>query len=147
MDFEMANDDGDVAQVRAFTRAVGVPLVLSFHDFTATPATGTLAARFTQAKALGADIAKVAVMPVSMEDVHRLLGATLQASQTLGIPVISMAMGPLGAVSRLCGGAFGSALTFAMGAAASAPGQMPIDDVRAGLAVLDRAQGRGANAS
>jgi 3-dehydroquinate dehydratase I len=141
MDFEMGNDPADVAQVRAFTRAAGVPLVLSFHDFGGTPPTTELSARFAQAKALGADVAKVAVMPSGMEDVHRLLGATLQASETLGIPVISMAMGPLGAVSRLCGGVFGSALTFAMGAAASAPGQMPIEDVRAGLAVLQRAQG------
>lgn len=139
IDFEMANEAAHVAQVRAFTRAAGVPLVLSFHDFHATPATDALAARFAQAKALGADIAKVAVMPASMGDVHRLLGATLEASQGLGIPVISMAMGPLGAVSRLCGGVFGSALTFAMGAAASAPGQMPIEDVRAGLEVLRRA--------
>ncbi|TWO73158.1 type I 3-dehydroquinate dehydratase [Caenimonas sedimenti] len=139
MDFEMGNAPADVAQVRAFTRAAGMPLVLSFHDFGATPPDPELAARFAQAKALDADVAKVAVMPSSVEDVHRLLGATLQASKTLGIPVISMAMGPLGAVSRLCGGVFGSALTFAMGAAASAPGQMPIEDVRAGLTVLQRA--------
>ena len=139
-DFEMGNDAAHVSQVREFTRAAGLPLILSFHDFGATPPTNELAARFAQAKALGADVAKVAVMPSSMEDVHRLLGATLQASGTLGIPVISMAMGPLGAVSRLCGGVFGSALTFAMGAAASAPGQMPIEDVRAGLAVLRRAE-------
>jgi 3-dehydroquinate dehydratase-1 len=52
-----------------------------------------------------------------------------------------MAMGGLGAVSRLCGGVFGSALTFAVGAAASAPGQVPIDEVRATLAVLQRATG------
>jgi 3-dehydroquinate dehydratase I len=143
MVFEMANDAADVAEVRAFTRAAGVPLVLSFHDFAATPETAGLAARFAQARALGADIAKVAVMPRSLGDVHRLLGATLEASGTLGIPVISMAMGPLGAVSRLCGGVFGSALTFAMGAAASAPGQMPIEDVRAGLDVLQRAAAPG----
>jgi 3-dehydroquinate dehydratase-1 len=139
LDFEMGNDPSHVAQVRAFTRDAGIPLVLSFHDFHGTPGTADLAARFAQARELGADVAKVAVMPASMQDVHRLLGATLEASRQLDIPVISMAMGPLGAVSRLCGGVFGSALTFAVGAAASAPGQMPIADVRAGLDVLRRA--------
>jgi 3-dehydroquinate dehydratase-1 len=139
VDFEMGNDPGHVAQVRALARAAGRPLVLSFHDFQRTPPDQELAARFTQAQELGADVAKLAVMPQSMDDVHRLLGATLTASQRLDIPVISMAMGGLGAVSRLCGGAFGSALTFAVGASASAPGQMPIEDVRAGLAVLARA--------
>ncbi|HEY8357729.1 MAG TPA: type I 3-dehydroquinate dehydratase [Ramlibacter sp.] len=139
VDFEMGNDASDLARVRDAARTAGIALVLSFHDFHRTPPVDALAARFARAAQLGADVAKLAVMPSSMEDVHALLGATLQASRTLSIPVISMAMGPLGAVSRLCGGAFGSALTFAVGAAASAPGQMPIEDVRAGLAVLARA--------
>jgi 3-dehydroquinate dehydratase-1 len=42
-------------------------------------------------------------------------------------------------VSRICGGVFGSALTFAVGAAPSAPGQIAIEDVRAALDVLQRA--------
>ena len=141
MDFEMENAPADVARVREITRAHGLALVLSFHDFQRTPPTQDLQARFAQAQRLGADVAKLAVMPQSMDDVHRLLGATLAASQALPIPVISMAMGGLGAVSRLCGGVFGSALTFAVGAAASAPGQIPIDEVRATLAVLQRATG------
>jgi 3-dehydroquinate dehydratase I len=139
VDYEMDNDAGHLARVRELARLRGLPLVLSFHDFQRTPSSDALAARFAQAQAQGADVAKVAVMPQSIEDVHRLLGATLQASAELSIPVISMAMGGLGAVSRLCGGVFGSALTFAVGAAASAPGQMPIEDVRAGLALLQRA--------
>jgi 3-dehydroquinate dehydratase I len=139
MDFEMGNAAADVAQVRALTRMHRLPLVLSFHDFQSTPSAEHLQARFAQAHRLEADIAKVAVMPQSVADVHRLLGATLQASEALPIPVISMAMGGLGAVSRLCGGVFGSALTFAVGSAASAPGQMPIEDVRAALGVLQRA--------
>lgn len=138
-DYEMDNEAADVSRVRALARRHGLPLVLSFHDFQRTPAADELAARFAQAHRLGADVAKVAVMPQSLEDVHRLLGATLHASRTLPIPVISMAMGGLGAVSRVCGGVFGSALTFAVGSTASAPGQMPIDDVRAVLAALQRA--------
>ena len=139
MDFEMGNEAAHVAQVRASTRRHGLALVLSFHDFQRTPSDADLDARFAQAQRLEADVAKVAVMPQSAEDVHRLLGATLRASTSLRIPVISMAMGGLGAVTRLAGGAFGSALTFAVGSAASAPGQIPIADVRGTLAVLQRA--------
>jgi 3-dehydroquinate dehydratase-1 len=139
LDFEMGNDSGDVERVRTLAHRHAVPLVLSFHDFHGTPSAEDLHARFAQAQRLGADVAKVAVMPHSLEDVQRLLGATLRASQALPIPVISMAMGGLGAVSRVCGGVFGSALTFAVGAAPSAPGQMPIEDVRAALDVLQRA--------
>jgi 3-dehydroquinate dehydratase-1 len=110
--------------------------VLSFHDFQRTPPLQELLARFRQAKDLGADVGKLAVMPRSKADVLVLLQATLQASEMLDIPVAGMAMGALGAVSRVCGGVFGSALTFAVGQAASAPGQIPIDELRAALAVL-----------
>lgn len=139
MDFEMGNDAAHVARVRALTREHGLALVLSFHDFQRTPEDAELDARFSQAHALEADVAKVAVMPQGVADVHRLLGATLRASERLPIPVISMSMGGLGAVTRLAGGAFGSALTFAVGSAPSAPGQVPIADVRAAIAVLQRA--------
>ena len=48
-------------------------------------------------------------------------------------PVITMSMGALGAVSRLCGEAFGSAMTFANPGTASAPGQVGLDVVNAVL--------------
>lgn len=139
VDYEMDNDALSLARVRDLVHDKGLPLVLSFHDFQRTPSAEQLAARFSQAYEAHADVAKVAVMPQSMDDVHRLLGATLDASKRLPIPVISMAMGALGAVTRVCGGVYGSALTFAVGAAASAPGQMPIEDVQSALAILKRA--------
>lgn len=136
LDFEM---DRDRAHVDAVI-ALGLPVVLSFHDFDATPSRMDLVARFRKAAQLGGAVAKVAVMPRSMQDVVTVLDATWQASQELAIPVVSMAMGPLGAVTRMCGGAFGSAMTFAVGQSASAPGQMPIADVKAAIAMLARAQ-------
>ena len=141
IDFEMGNARQDVAAVRTMSRTHGIGLVLSFHDFQQTPAQAALVEKFALAQELGADVAKVAVMPRRMEDVLTLLGATLQASQALAIPVVSMAMGGLGATTRLCGGAFGSALTFAVGQSASAPGQMPIAGLSAALDLLRRAGG------
>ena len=140
IDFEMASDPAFTAQVRECTQAFDVALVLSCHHFRSTPTDDAMAEVFAKAARLGADVAKLAVMPQSPSDVLRLLAATLRASETLDIPVISMAMGPLGVPTRLCGGAFGSALTFARGAGVSAPGQIPIDDVRTVLGVLQRAR-------
>jgi 3-dehydroquinate dehydratase-1 len=77
-------------------------------------------------------------MPKDLNDVLTLLTATLQASQTLSIPLISMSMGPLGSLTRLFGCAFGSALTFAVGASSSAPGQVPIEDLNTVLAIVQR---------
>lgn len=141
VDFEMESDPGHLAAVRDAARANGIGLVLSFHDFHRTPDRAALVQRFMQAHRLGADVAKVAVMPHGMQDVLSLLGATHEASESLAIPVVSMAMGPLGAITRLGGGVFGSALSFGMGQGASAPGQLPIADLRAGLEILQRAAG------
>jgi 3-dehydroquinate dehydratase-1 len=108
-------------------------LVLSFHDFERTPRAAEILQRYADAQQLGADVAKVAVMPQTMNDVLSLLQATWHASEVLKIPVVGMSMGAQGAVSRVCGGAFGSALTFAAGRAASAPGQLPLGALRSAL--------------
>lgn len=139
IDYEMSNDAAHVEEVRAFSSAHGVQLVLSFHDFEKTPSAGELAMRFVTAERLGADVAKVAVMPRDMDDVLVLFKATLDASRTVGIPVVSMAMGGYGTISRVCGWTFGSAMTFAVGQNSSAPGQMPIEDVQLGIGMLQRA--------
>ncbi len=139
LDWELSADASLRARVQAAARSAGLQVVMSCHDFARTPAPADMLATLQAMDAAGADVAKLAVMPQSMADVHALLGVTLEAAQTLRIPVVTMAMGGLGAVTRLCGGVFGSALTFAVGSAASAPGQMPIADVRAALAVLQRA--------
>ena len=142
VDFEMGNDPAHVRAVREMATANGMQLILSFHDFQGTPDAEVLVQRFTQARELGADVAKVAVMPRAMDDVLTLLEATLQASRTLDIPVVSMSMAGFGSITRLCGWAFGSAMTFAVGESSSAPGQMPIEDMDAGLALLQRAFGK-----
>jgi 3-dehydroquinate dehydratase I len=138
IDFEMGNEPHHVNEVREFSRASATQLIVSFHDFQRTPSVDELNERFARAEQLGAD---VAVMPRDMQDVLTLLAATLQSSRALHIPLISMSMAGAGAVTRLCGGAFGSALSFAVGQNASAPGQMPIEDLDAALAILRKALG------
>jgi len=138
IDFEMSNDATHIAKLRAASKANDIKLILSFHNFSFTPGLETLDQRFLQAEQLGADIAKVSVMPRNLEDVLTLLSATLSASQKLRIPLISMSMGPYGSLTRLFGWTFGSALTFAVGASSSAPGQVPIEDLNTVLAILQK---------
>ncbi len=138
IDFEMNRDPVQVAALREDCHSHDIALILSFHDFAATPALEAIVQRFLQAQQMGADIAKVAVMPHQMEDVLTLLAATQAAHHQLSIPLISMAMGGLGSISRVYGWAFGSALTFAAGQNASAPGQLPIDELNATLAVVKK---------
>jgi 3-dehydroquinate dehydratase-1 len=138
VDFEMSNDPAHIRRLREVSKANDIKLVLSFHNFSYTPGLEALSQRFLQADQLGADIAKVAVMPRDLEDVLTLLTATLQASKKLKIPLISMSMGPYGSLTRLFGWTFGSALTFAVGASSSAPGQVPIEDLNTVLRILQK---------
>ncbi|MDP3349842.1 MAG: type I 3-dehydroquinate dehydratase [Hydrogenophaga sp.] len=141
IDYEMANDAANITRVRTAAKANNIKLVLSFHNFSYTPALETLVAKFLTADQLGADVAKVAVMPRDLDDVLTLLTATRAASKKLRIPLISMSMGPFGAVTRLFGWTFGSALSFAVGASSSAPGQVPIEDLNTVLTILQKSIG------
>ncbi|NNU83445.1 type I 3-dehydroquinate dehydratase [Geobacillus sp. BMUD] len=135
LDYELVHEPY-VATVRQLSRQYGVRLILSYHNFDFTPAKEELVAKMRQAGKYGADIAKVAVMPKSLQDVLVLLQATEEARQELPIPLITMSMGGLGAITRLAGGLFGSAVTFAVGQQSSAPGQIPIEEVKDVLSVI-----------
>ena len=139
IDYEMSNPPEHLARLRAVSAEHGVALVLSYHNFQGTPDLDTLLAKFVAAELLGADVAKVAVMPNDPQDVLTLLGATYRASQTVGVPLISMSMGGLGSVSRIMGWMYGSAATFAVGKSSSAPGQIAVEELRAVLATVRRA--------
>lgn len=141
IDYEIAKGPANIAQVRASACDNGVLLVLSFHNFSFTPGLETLTEQFLLADQLGADVAKVAVMPRDLDDLLTLLTATRQASKKLRIPLISMSMGPLGAITRVAGSVFGSAMSFAVGAASTAPGQLPIEDLNTALEILDTSMG------
>lgn len=135
VDVEMATPPPLAGGVIHGARAAGVAVIRSWHDFSTTPSRQMLLGTLRALQA-DADVVKVAVTPGTPDDVLVLLDAGLEARRMfLETPAILMAMGPLGAVSRL-GGHFGSDLTFAVGLEASAPGQMSLDLVRAALAAL-----------
>ena len=143
VDCELRNNPEHIARLRQAAERYATKLIGSFHHFSCTPSWGELVEKMEEAQRYGLDVAKVAVMPQKLEDVLTLLSATLEAKQRLDIPLITMSMGKYGAVSRLVGGVFGSSLSFAVGANASAPGQVPIEDLRAALEIVDRSM-RGA---
>ena len=138
---------GCLRQVCEQAHGLGIDVVASFHDFEDTPADEALEEVLARMACQGADLAKIAVWPTSADDVARLLSVCARATAGagerggLGVPVAAMSMGALGAVSRVAP-AFGTALTFAVVpneqglARASAPGQLPIQDVRRCLELL-----------
>lgn len=137
IDVEMCNERPFTDGVIEASRSHDARLIFSYHNFDKTPDEAFIHEKLVEAKDLGADIAKVAVMPGNYEDVLTLLSATLKArTEGLGIPIVTMAMGPEGAVTRLAGGLFGSDITFAIGKQSSAPGQIPIGALRKAMNVL-----------
>lgn len=125
-----------VAEVRAARDGDGPAVVASHHRFDATPPADEIVARLAAMEAAGADVAKLAAMPETWADVLELLSATATRAERARIPLITMSMGTLGAPSRLVGGRFGSAATFASKDRASAPGQLAVADVLRTLDLL-----------
>ncbi len=116
---------------------MGAKVITSHHDFHETPSADVLFMLLEQMKHSNADIVKLAVMPQSQDDVLRLLLETNHFHKRYpNQPLITMSMGKLGAVSRICGEVFGSCVTFGVGKNASAPGQIEMTKLEEILQVL-----------
>ena len=137
LDIEFFTAGADLPKLVEQAHSAGVAVVCSSHDFTKTPPRAELVSRMVQMQQAGADLPKLAVMPRCRSDVLELLAATAEmADHHPETPVITMSMGALGAVSRLAGETFGSAMTFANPGQASAPGQVSLDIVNEVLNAL-----------
>ncbi|MEQ1516309.1 MAG: type I 3-dehydroquinate dehydratase [Usitatibacteraceae bacterium] len=142
IDYELSQPKESRARLRSISRAHDVQMIMSYHNFGTTPSLTEIVAKLTAAETEGADVGKVAVMPNTPHDVLLLLEATLAADESLRIPLITMSMGERGAVTRVCGWQYGSVLTFAAGERSSAPGQLPIEELRQAMKTLKPAAPR-----
>lgn len=130
VDLELAAGGSALRDVIDLAHQAGTQVIVSSHDFSTTPPSDELVDRLRRAKSLGADVAKLAVMPSDPSDVLRLMEVTREARRELDMPLVTMAMGPLGVASRAVGHLFGSSMTFASGLSTSAPGQLSIVGLR-----------------
>ena len=112
-------------------------VVLSSHDFKETPYKAVILGRLIQMQDLGGDIVKIAVMPQNKQDVLNLMETTLtMTNQYAKVPVVTMAMGELGKITRVAGEFTGSAITFGAGQSPSAPGQISVKQLAELLELL-----------
>lgn len=120
--------------------ASGLAVVGSSHHFEGTPDEEKIVRALCDQQELGCDILKIAAMPHSVRDVITLLSATQRMyTYYANKPLVTMSMGRLGVVSRLCGQGFGSAITFGLVDKASAPGQIPAEKLMQVLEIVDQA--------
>lgn len=140
VDMELSSGRENIAYIKSIAQKNNVALILSYHNFQETPPNEIIIEKIKQEIYSGADIAKIAVMAKNEEDVLNLLISTLKAKQEILNPLITIAMGGIGAITRAAGWLFGSDLTFAEGEKASAPGQIPIKELKLIIDILQKAR-------
>ncbi|MGL4943956.1 MAG: shikimate dehydrogenase [Thermoguttaceae bacterium] len=86
--------------------------LISYHNLEETPEDlGTL---YAQMKACDPDIIKIAAMPKSIDDVHRLLRFVAACNSAPDkIPTVGISMGEMGMVSRILAGKYDMPITYA----------------------------------
>ncbi len=137
VDVELFNDEENIKTLISTAHSNNVYVIISNHDFEKTPDKSEIVTRLRKAQALGGDLPKIAVMPKSSTDVLTLLDATnTMNEQYADRPIITMSMAGKGVISRLAGEVFGSALTFGAAQRTSAPGQVPVTELRKVLSLL-----------
>ena len=122
VDIEVASATS-MSEIITAIKASDASLVLSAHDFSATPSPGKIRETFRAAAEAGADIAKVAVRHNSLADLHSCAHLMQDCFST---PVSLMGMGALAPVSRVLFAQLGSVLNYGfLGETSTAPGQWP----------------------
>jgi len=115
-----------LAEVGPAARAAGRLVIASHHDFAKTPAPEVLADVVTRAAAAGADVVKIAAAVRGPDDV-RALARVLVEPAAIGRIVIGM--GDAALATRVLFPALGSLVTYAHAGRATAPGQLPLDEL------------------
>lgn len=129
VDIELMSGNTLVYQLVEIAHQYHIKVIMSNHHFQKTPSYSDMVEKLEHMEILGADICKLAVMPQTYKDVISLLNVTLEMSNKLTKPIVTMSMGKMGVLSRISGELTGSAITFASAGQASAPGQIAVNDM------------------
>ncbi len=136
VDIELESGNMLVYQLVEIAHQNHVKVLMSYHDFEKTPTVMEMKERLEKMEIMGADICKIAVMPFSYKDVIHLLNTTMEMSQKLTKPLVTMSMGKIGKITRIVGELVGSSITFASVGQSSAPGQLTLEDMQILLEVI-----------
>ncbi|MCZ7393650.1 MAG: type I 3-dehydroquinate dehydratase [Candidatus Methanoperedens sp.] len=130
VDIELCAQERDAVVEKA--RSNGKTVIISTHDFQRTPGIDVMLGVIRESFEAGGDIAKLAVMPHSFEDVLRLLEVTLQSKGK----VCTIAMGNIGRHSRIIAPIYGSVMTYGYVDAPTGQGQFKVDELKYVLKLL-----------
>lgn len=137
IDVELFSKEKDIKEIVKVSHENNVFVIISNHDFNETPSMEQMVFRMQKEQEFGGDILKIAVMPHSEEDVLTLMSAVLMMKKKYSEhPIIAISMGAKGVISRISGEVFGSDISFGAAQNLSAPGQIPVQDLKNVLKIV-----------
>jgi 3-dehydroquinate dehydratase, type I len=107
-------------------------VIISSHFFNETPSSEKIKNVLKKSFEYGADIAKIAVMPQTEEDVLKLYKAGLKIKGRTCL----IAMGEIGKQTRIAAPLYGSVLSYGYINESAAPGQLRTDEIKEGFRIL-----------
>lgn len=137
IDIELFTKEEDTKGIVRIAHENNIFVIISNHDFDKTPPREQIIWRMQKEQELGADILKIAVMSHSAADVLALMSAaSIMKEKYSEHPLIAIAMGTKGVISRISGEIFGSDISFGAAKNPSAPGQIYVADLRSALKLI-----------
>ncbi len=126
-------EDGATKETLEWFREKGTRILLSHHDFTATPDAGALHGIVERMARRGVDAVKIVTFAHNAQDNLRVLELIPFGKREWGVDVLAFCMGPLGRWSRPVSLLLGSPWTYVQlpGRPGSAPGQFIPSEIRA----------------
>lgn len=140
IDCELSVGEDAFRRIAGAAHAYGVAVVGSSHEFGEIGDMEKAAVWLKRQEALGADICKAAVMTHTKAEAMLAAYVMARTGEELSVPMIAIAMGPSGVITRIGAQCMGSCLTFGTAGAASAPGQIDAKALRSVLEIVCAAQ-------
>jgi 3-dehydroquinate dehydratase-1/3-dehydroquinate dehydratase/shikimate dehydrogenase len=137
VDLELQAPAASLQRLRAESARSGTRLILSRHDFSATPGREELVDWLRAMRDGGGDIGKIVTTAHDYHDVLRVLHLQEEAA-AMDFPLIAFCMGQSGLISRLATLDLGGYMTYCAVDVqeATAPGQIAVTDMRRIYAIL-----------
>lgn len=129
VDVELKSEPSFLKGVKAILNNSDCELILSHHNFEKIPCRKDIEEIYDAMENQGAAVLKLAVNPASQEDLRQLIGASLKKDKSTLKPIIAIAMGTLGRITRIAPDLCGGSLTYVTGSGKTAPGQLSIEEI------------------
>ncbi len=136
IDLEVMKSTTLIYELVEYAHQHHVKVLMSYHDMEKTPEMNELKAYLERMEILNGDILKIAVMPHTYKDVIDVINLTLEMSHRLTKPIVVIAMGSLGKLTRISGELTRSSITFAALEKSCAPGQLLLDNLQTVLEAI-----------